>query len=99
MSAANRNPRPPKAGSLGGVNLRPGPAHESGYADYPWPAIRTDEAGLCVIAADQNSTCGPFHESSRGRARARAWPASHQPSHALRPGRRRSTFSIPLHFA
>jgi hypothetical protein len=47
----------------------------------------------------QTSTGGPFQVSSRGRARASAWAASHQPSHALRPGRRRHTFSRPLHFA
>lgn len=49
--------------------------------------------------SDQNSTGGPFQVSSRGRARASASAASHQPSHALRPGRRRQTFSRPLHFA
>jgi len=49
--------------------------------------------------SDQNSTGGPCHESSRGRARASATPASHHPSHALRPGRRRQAFNSPLHFA
>jgi hypothetical protein len=47
----------------------------------------------------QNSIDGPRHESSRGRARANACAASHHPSQALRPGRRRQKFSSPLHLA
>ena len=47
----------------------------------------------------QYSIVGPCHESSLGRARPRASRASHQPSQALRPGRRRQIFSRPLHFA
>jgi hypothetical protein len=47
----------------------------------------------------QNSTGGSCHVWSRGRARASASTAPIQPSHALRPGRRRQTFNSPLHFA
>ncbi len=46
----------------------------------------------------QNLTGGPCHVAVRGRARAIACSASHQPSQALRPGRRRQKLSKPLHF-
>ena len=48
---------------------------------------------------DQKDTGGPVHAPVNGRARASASEASHQPSQALRPGRRRQKFSSPLHFA
>ena len=48
---------------------------------------------------DQKDTGGPVHALVNGRARASASEASHQPSQALRPGRRRQKFSNPLHFA
>lgn len=47
----------------------------------------------------QNLTGGPCHVAVRGRARAIACSASHQPSQALRPGRHRQKLSRPLHFA
>ncbi len=55
---------------------------------------------LATTAAEvQNSTGGPAHVASRGRARDSASRASHHPSQALRPGRRRQRFSNPLHRA
>ena len=45
---------------------------------------------------NQNSTAGPCQALSRTRARDSANVASHQPSQALRPGRRRQKFSTAL---
>ncbi len=45
---------------------------------------------------DQKLVRGPRHGSRRGSARAIASDAAHQPSQALRPGRRRQRFSSAL---
>ena len=45
---------------------------------------------------DQKLVRGPRHVSRRGLARAIASDAAHQPSQALRPGRRRQRFSSAL---
>ena len=58
------------------------------------PDMTGAAAGPC-----QKDIGGPDHDAGRGRARASAAPAVHRPSQALRPGRRRSRFSSPLHRA
>ena len=76
----------------------------------PHRANRFETAAMGLIAPshakpgamqllDQKDTGGPLHAPVNGRARASASEASHQPSQALRPGRRRQKFSSPLHFA
>lgn len=45
---------------------------------------------------DQKLVRGPRHGSPKGSARAIASDAAHQPSQALRPGRRRQRFSSAL---
>ena len=52
--------------------------------------------GAFIRPPNQNSIGGPCQVSSRGRARASASTASHQPSHALRPGAAPQSIQQPL---
>ena len=59
------------------------------------PEIRCEGCG-CLR---QNGTGDPVHVALTGLALASASEASHQPSQAFRPGRRRHQLSKPLHLA
>lgn len=63
-----------------------------------WPsAHRRQRRQIRKLAQKGTGEC--VHASVNGRARASASVAAHQPSQALRPGRRRQRLSSPLHRA
>ena len=90
-SSRSRRPRPTRArgpSRAGAVRVR--------------GRLKVHRESACFhspLSRVQNSISGPRHASPRGRARPSAVSASHQPSHAVRPGRPRQRLRSRLHRA